>query len=95
MHEWKLAEAKNRLSELVNLVRDEGPQVIRRRSDAFVVLTLEHYHRLIGDVPSFRDHLLSMPDPGDIEFERDPSGMRDVDLGLDDGGAGAGGTRAR
>jgi len=87
VHEWKLAEAKNRLSEVVNRARDEGPQVIRRRNDAFVVLTLDHYHRLVGHEPSFRDLLLAGPDISDLDLERDPSGMREFDFGFgeDDG----------
>ena len=35
---WKLAEAKNRLTEVVNLALSERPQTITRRNDTVVLL---------------------------------------------------------
>ena len=45
---WNLAEAKNRLSEVVNLALAEGPQTITRRRDAVVVISAERYAELTG-----------------------------------------------
>ena len=36
---WNLAEAKNRLTEVVNLALTEGPQTITRRNDTVVVVS--------------------------------------------------------
>ena len=43
---WNLAEAKSRLTEVVNLAHTEGPQTITRRSNTFVLMTAERYAEL-------------------------------------------------
>ena len=78
--EWKLSDAKNRLSELVNRVIDEGPQLIRRRNDAFVVLTEEAYKELAGERPSLKELLLEGPSLEGVDLSRNRSGMRDAGL---------------
>jgi len=78
--EWKLADAKTRLSEVVRRALTEGPQRIRRRSDAVVVLAEEDYERLAGARPSFRDFLLDAPDMDELELERARERMRDLTL---------------
>jgi antitoxin Phd len=45
---WKLADAKNRFSELVNRALAEGPQLVERRADSVVVLDLRVYEKLTG-----------------------------------------------
>ena len=45
---WNLADAKNRLTEVVNLALTEGPQTITRRKDAVVVLSADAYAELTG-----------------------------------------------
>ncbi len=77
---WNLAEAKNRLSEVVNRALSEGPQTITRRKDAVVVLSAERYAELTGQRPSFKDFLLSGPSLEGLDLERDQSPMRDVEL---------------
>jgi antitoxin Phd len=78
--EWNLAEAKNRLSEVVNLALTEGPQVIHRRKDTVVVVAAEEFERLVGRRPSFKDYL-AQGDPFDgLELTRDQSPSRDVSL---------------
>jgi len=37
--EWRLANAKNRFSELVNRALNGGPQLVLRRRDAVVVVS--------------------------------------------------------
>jgi len=78
--EWKLADAKNRLSQLVNRVLAEGPQIIRRRKDAVIVLSERRYRELTGDRRTLKDVLLSGPDLEGVDLGRDPSPMRDVAL---------------
>ncbi len=50
---WKLAEAKNKFSEVVNRALDEGPQFIVRRHDEIVVLSRMAYDRLQGNTTAF------------------------------------------
>jgi len=78
--EWRLADAKNRFSELVNRALTEGPQRVHRRSDTVVVIAQREYEKLAGDRPSFKDLLLGGPGLDDLDLVRDRSPMRDVKL---------------
>jgi antitoxin Phd len=78
--EWNLAEAKNRLSEVVNLALTEGPQVIHRRKDTVVVVAAEEFERLAGRRPSFKDYLAQGDSFDGLELTRDQSPSRDVSL---------------
>jgi len=77
---WKLAEAKNKLSELVRRALTEGPQRIERRRDAVVVVSAEEFDRLCGRKTGFKDFLLRGPDLSELDLERDRSPMRDAEL---------------
>jgi prevent-host-death family protein len=77
---WKLAEAKNRLTEVVNRALTEGPQTITRRNDAVVVISAKKYEELTGKRPSFKEFLLQGPSFEGLDLTRDRSPMRDVDL---------------
>lgn len=77
---WNLAEAKNRLSEVVNLALTEGPQTITRRKDSVVVISAERYAELTGQRQGFKDFLMSGPSFEGLDLERDRSPMRDVEL---------------
>lgn len=80
MH-WNLSDAKNRLSEVLDRARREGPQTITRRGDTFVLLRADEYEQLTGKAPSFTDWLLNGPRIDDLELpRRDASRMRDVSL---------------
>jgi len=79
--EWRLADAKNRLSELVSRALAEGPQRIRRRNDAVIVLAQRDYEKLTGEVLDFKEFLMrGGPTLDGIELTRDRSAMRDVEL---------------
>ncbi len=79
--DWRLAEAKNKFSELVNRALTEGPQRVLRRNDAVVVMALRDYERLIGKKPAFKDFLMGEgPDLEDVDLSRDRSPMRDISL---------------
>ena len=81
MEEWRLADAKNRLTELVNKVLTVGPQTIRRRGDTVIVISKAEYERLTGEKPSFKEYLSNPPHSMEgIDLERDKSSMRTVDL---------------
>lgn len=75
---WNLSNAKNKLSELLDRARREGPQTIRRRGDVFVVLPADQYEQQTGKRPEFKDWLLAGPRLDDLELpRRDASPMRD------------------
>ena len=74
-----MADAKNRLSELVNRALADGPQVVRRRKDAVVVMDQRYYEELKGKRTDFRTFLLrGRPSLDDLDLSRDRSPMRDV-----------------
>lgn len=77
---WNLADAKNRLSEVVNLALSEGPQVITRRNDTVVVISSARYEELTGKRPSFKDFLFQGPSFEGLDLGRDESPMREVEL---------------
>jgi antitoxin Phd len=78
---WKLADAKNRFSELVNRALAEGPQWVERRADAVVVLDRREYEKLTGKRASFKEFLTT---PGSslkgVDLARDRSPMREIKL---------------
>jgi len=80
--EWKLAEAKNKFSEVVNRALTEGPQRVRRRKDSVVVLSEEEYAKLRGERVSLKAFLLRGEGPSleGVDLERSKGGMRDVEL---------------
>ena len=78
--DWQLAEAKNRLSEVVSKALGEGPQRITRRGEAVIVVSEADYLRLTGERVGFVDYLMSGPSLEGVEFERDSTPMREVEL---------------
>lgn len=79
--EWRLADAKNRFSELVNRALAEGPQRVRRHKDTVVVVAERDYERLTGKRPSFKEFLTGAgPSLEGLDLARDLSAMREVKL---------------
>lgn len=77
---WNLAEAKNRLSEVVNLALTKGPQTITRRNDTVVVIAAEKYAELTGKKLDFKEYLLQGVGLDELDLTRDQSAGRDVEL---------------
>jgi prevent-host-death family protein len=77
---WNLAEAKNRLTEVVNLALTEGPQTITRRDDTVVVISEAKYEELTGKRPSFKEFLFQGESFEGLDLTRDRSPGRDVEL---------------
>ncbi|MDQ2901625.1 MAG: type II toxin-antitoxin system prevent-host-death family antitoxin [Acidobacteriota bacterium] len=70
--EWRLADAKNRFSELVNRALVEGPQRVLRRDDAVMVLAQREYEKLTGAHPGFKEFLLGKgPSLEGVDLTRD------------------------
>ncbi|WP_163567571.1 type II toxin-antitoxin system Phd/YefM family antitoxin [Fodinicola feengrottensis] len=89
---WQVQEAKQRFSEVLRAVENNGPQTITRHGEEVaVVIDINEYRRLAGARKSFAEHLLSFPkmDAADgepdvfdeIERERKKDFPRDIDLG--------------
>lgn len=77
---WKLAEAKNRLSEVVNLALSEGPQTISRRGDEVILISKDEYLRHTGGRESFTEFLLGGPSLEGVDLTRSTEEMRAVSL---------------
>ncbi len=75
---WNFAEARNRLSEVVNRALTVGPQTITQGKDAVVVISAKEYAELTGDRRSFKDFLMSGPSFEGLDLERDKSSMRAI-----------------
>jgi len=78
--DWQLADAKNRFSELVNRALRVGPQRVRRRNEAVVVISAEEYELLKGQRVSFKEYLLLGESLEGVDLERDSSPMREISL---------------
>ena len=79
----QLQEAKARLSEVINKAQGEGPQHITVRGvSTAVVLSEADYERLVGGGESLVEFMRRSPlfAQDDIEFARDGSLARDVEL---------------
>lgn len=78
---WRLADAKNRFSEVVNRALMGTPQVVLRRRDAVVVVAQRDFEKLTGQRPGFKQFLLGKgPTFNGLDLKRDKSRMRDLSL---------------
>jgi len=75
---WQLAEAKNKLSEVMTRALTTGPQRIRPRGQVVVLLSEAEYQRLTGQRSTLKDYLLTGPDLSELDLTRDPSPMREI-----------------
>ncbi len=69
---WTIADAKSRLSEVLNRAEHEA-QIITRRNRQFVVLDGDEYRRLTGNLPTLKDLLLNGPGLDGVDLTRDQS----------------------
>jgi prevent-host-death family protein len=76
----QVREAKARFSALIEAAeRGEPTTITRHGRPAAVLVSVEDARRLYSEGrPSLADLLLSFP--GGVEFERDPTPARDIDL---------------
>ncbi|MCY4014797.1 MAG: type II toxin-antitoxin system prevent-host-death family antitoxin [Gammaproteobacteria bacterium] len=78
--DWRLTEAKNRLSEVVTKALNDRPQRIVRRGEAVVVVAEKTYGWLTGGRSGFIGYLLNGPSLEGVTTERDRRSMCDVEL---------------
>jgi len=77
--DWKVADAKNRFSELVTRALEDGPQRITRRDGTVVLISEKELERLEGKKPDFKEFLLSIPDMEGVDISRDKRPLRDIE----------------
>lgn len=80
MRSIQIRDAKAKFSALIEAAEQGKPTTITRHGrPAAVVVPVEDARRLYPETrPSFAELLLSFP--GDVEFDRDRTPMREVDL---------------
>jgi antitoxin Phd len=83
-HSWRLQDAKNQFSKIVEAALHGEPQhVTRRGREVVVIVAADEYERLEKlknlVMPRFVDHLLALP-KDDGEFERLPFNSREVEF---------------
>ena len=81
---WRLQDAKNQFSKVVEAALHGEPQhVTRRGREVVVIVAADEYERLekfkAASMPRFVDHLLALP-KDDMEFERLPFHSREVEF---------------
>jgi hypothetical protein len=76
--DWRLADAKNRFSELFTQALALGPQRVRRFKDAVIVLSERDYDRITGRRPSFKDFLVQGESLEELDLSRGPEFGRDA-----------------
>lgn len=68
---WQIQEAKQRFSELLRAVRDEGPQVVTRHGQQIaVVIDISEYRHLKGETTPLKDYLSSGPEFDELDLAR-------------------------
>jgi len=79
---WTVAKAKARLSEVLDMARDQGPQVITRNGkETAVVVSIEEWERKTKRKGTLAEFLYNSPLRGsDIDLERVQCEPRDIEL---------------
>jgi len=77
--EWSVADAKSKLSEVLNRAEQEA-QIITRRDRQYVVMDGEQYQRLTGKTLSLKELILNGPSLEGVDLERDHSPGRELEL---------------
>lgn len=83
MTSWQLQEAKNKLSELIDLALTEGPQVITRHGqEVVVVMPFAGYKKLTAQTQPLGDFFMASPlRKSGLVIERErQTHLRDIDL---------------
>ncbi len=82
MTSWQLQDAKSRLSEVIKLAIQEGPQeVIVRGKPSVVIISIEEYGVMKKKRPDFVSLMQNSALMGeDLDVQRDKSLTRDISL---------------
>jgi prevent-host-death family protein len=81
-HQWTVADAKARLSELIESARRDGPQTITKNGRSTAVLvSIEEWERKTTRSGSLAEFLLASPLRGtNLDIERPQDDAREIDL---------------
>ena len=78
---WQLAQAKNKLSQVLTKAMTEGPQTITRRAEEAVLISRADLDKIAAKPKmTLGEFLLSGPSLEGVDLERRKSPMRPVDL---------------
>lgn len=79
---WTVAEAKAKLSEVIEDARTDGPQVITKNGrEVVVVVSVEEWERKTRRTGNLAEFFAKSPLPGSsLEVERDTETAQDIDL---------------
>jgi antitoxin Phd len=77
---WKMTDAENRLTEVVDRALSEGPQTITRRNDTVILISAAKFADLTGHRPGFKDYLAQGDSFEGLDLARDQSSGRDIEL---------------
>jgi prevent-host-death family protein len=79
---WSVADAKARLSELVDHAISEGPQAITRRGqEVAIVVSAEEWHKKTSRVGSLAEFLAASPlRDSELRIERAKAHPREISL---------------
>lgn len=78
---WKVADAKNKLSEVITLALNEEPQKITRRGESVIVISEKEYESMKARKPSLIEFIMNGPsfEGMEIGFDRKQETMRDIE----------------
>ena len=78
---WQLQEAKQRFSELIRAVEEDGPQIVTRHGkEVAVVIDIASFRDSEHETIDFKEFLMRAPDLSQLEIERDRTPARRVRL---------------
>jgi prevent-host-death family protein len=79
---WSVAQAKARLSEVIDRAREQGPQTITKMAALrVVVVSIEEWTRKTRRKDTLADFFAASPLHGSgLEIERAQGGTREIDL---------------
>ena len=81
MHKWQLHEAKNKLSNLIDIaIHGKAQCITRRGEEAVVVISVDEYKKLKKQKVSLKDFLTKGPKFNDLEIERVQGKVKKLEL---------------
>ena len=81
MATWQVQDAKAKFSELIELARTDGVQMITRHGvERAVLLSVEDYRALAEHRPDFKAYLLGGPKADDFAVARDRDVGRPIEI---------------
>lgn len=80
MAEWQLTDAKNRLSEVMNLALTQEPQRVHRRNQSVIIISEKEYRKLKGKRSHFLEYLIKGPSFEGLDLARDTNESREFIL---------------